>query len=348
MLNVLLVTNVPSAYRDLFDALGDDDRVHWEVFFAQPKARPDQERALPQRVPWSVARFGRFLGTVSALAKRRPQSVVVGGAGVQMAACLLYSSLTSASLGVWWGGTPRSEDQRSVWRHSLRRWLFARVSFFLCYGPEAAQYLEGLGIPRERLDAFHATATAARSRREDIRRKRGLEEPVILSVGRLDPDKNHARLLRAFLRMRAALGSGSLVLVGDGSLRGELTSEHVALLPRVQWQEMPELYGIADVYVHPAVRDLWPQAVSEALASGTPLVASTQSGFAGFLRDEREALLVDGDSTDALTSALVRLAQSPDLRSRLAQAGRLVVAPLGARNMARRMTDVVLVSKRGD
>jgi glycosyltransferase involved in cell wall biosynthesis len=148
--------------------------------------------------------------------------------------------------------------------------------------------------------------------------------------------------------MRAAIGSGSLVLVGDGRLRDELAKEHVTLLPRVPWQDMPALYGIADVYVHPAVRDLWPQAVSEALASETPLVASTQSGFAGFLRDEHEALLVEADSTQALTSALVRLAQDPDLRSRLARAGRLLVEPLGASNMARRVTDVVLASRDGD
>jgi glycosyltransferase involved in cell wall biosynthesis len=169
----------------------------------------------------------------------------------------------------------------------------------------------------------------------DLARFSGSREssgPVVLYVGRLSEEKRPALLVRAFPRVLERVPEARLVLAGPGPLEGELKSlvaelgleERVALLGARS--DVPELHRRARVYALPSASEGSPNALLEALAAGTPVVATDIPGVREIARPEREALLVPRDDPEALARAVVRLLEDPALAARLSAAGRERVA----------------------
>ncbi|TCJ15429.1 glycosyltransferase [Parasulfuritortus cantonensis] len=150
------------------------------------------------------------------------------------------------------------------------------------------------------------------------------EPPVVLGVGRLEPQKDFPTLLRAFARVRRERPC-RLVILGEGKLRGELqdlaaelgVSDNLAMPGFVanpyQWMARASLFVLSS---------LWegsPNGLTEALAVGVPLVATDcPSGPFEILEGGRWGPLVPMSDPDALAAAmLATLAQPPaaaDLR----------------------------------
>lgn len=110
---------------------------------------------------------------------------------------------------------------------------------------------------------------------EGPRRETGLQRPVALAVGALEPLKRMDLAIRAV----AARGVGSLLLVGDGPQREELVGLGRELLgsERFQWRtatasEMPALYRSADLLVSTSRSEAFGLVYVEALACGLPVV----------------------------------------------------------------------------
>jgi glycosyltransferase involved in cell wall biosynthesis len=114
------------------------------------------------------------------------------------------------------------------------------------------------------------------------------------------------------------------------------------------------LLGDADILVAPSVptaegkREGLPVVLIEAMAAGVPVVASHLSGIPELVEDGVTGLTVTpGDST-ALADAIGRLAADPDLRSRLAEAGRArVAADFDLDTNARRLIELFAASQAG-
>jgi glycosyltransferase involved in cell wall biosynthesis len=93
-------------------------------------------------------------------------------------------------------------------------------------------------------------------------------------------------------------------------------------------EELPEAYGTADALLFP-VRwaEPWGLVPLEAMAVGTPVVATGTGGSGEYLRDEENALVVGGDAgPEEVAAAVRRLADDPELRARLREGG-LATAP---------------------
>jgi glycosyltransferase involved in cell wall biosynthesis len=106
--------------------------------------------------------------------------------------------------------------------------------------------------------------------------------------------------------------------------------------------ELPEIYAAADALLFP-VR--WEEPFGlvplEAMACGTPVVATGRGGSGEYLRDSENCVLFDADSgARGLAQAVARLAEDPPLRERLAAAGR----ELAARSPERAFNDAVLAT----
>ncbi len=170
-----------------------------------------------------------------------------------------------------------------------------------------------------------------------LRREWGLgaDQPLVLSVGRLVPQKNHALAISAIGRLPGV----ALVIVGAGPLKEELqahaTAEGVA--GRVVFTgARPDawaLMGAAEAVVFASNWEGLPLAALEALAIGTPLVATEVRGLKGFLEDETTALLVPPGNADALAAAVQRVVSDGALARRLATAGRDLAARYDAKTM---------------
>jgi len=157
---------------------------------------------------------------------------------------------------------------------------------------------------------FEARADA----RGPTRARLGLDPglPVLLSAGRLNPQKNHAGLLEAFADPRLAALGAVLLIAGDGELRRSLEARAAEpdLKGRVRFlgvvSDLPELLAAADAF---ALSSSWegnPLVVMEAMAAGRPVVA-TRVGCVPELVTAETGLLVPPGDAGALALALVRL-----------------------------------------
>jgi glycosyltransferase involved in cell wall biosynthesis len=164
----------------------------------------------------------------------------------------------------------------------------------------------------------------------DLRMALGLppDAPVVLSVGRVTPEKNPALLLRAFAVVSARRPDVRLVVVGvrqnrrrfAGWIRGAGLAGRVRLVPPVPRERVTDYYRMADVLAFASTTDTQSLVVTEAEAAGLPVV----------LADPALAPRVDGAAADrvtcepepaALAATLLRMLDDVDLRARTRAAG---------------------------
>jgi glycosyltransferase involved in cell wall biosynthesis len=117
-------------------------------------------------------------------------------------------------------------------------------------------------------------------------------------------------------------------LVADARARG-LTN--VSFLPGVEREKVPSLYRSADVCLVPlravqVFRTFIPSKMFEILACGRPIVASVEGEAGEILEASGAALVVPPEDVTAISEALTRLADDPQLAARLAARGRPFVA----------------------
>jgi glycosyltransferase involved in cell wall biosynthesis len=161
--------------------------------------------------------------------------------------------------------------------------------------------------------------------REQIERELGVSNgaPLVVAVGRLVPQKNHELAIRALADVPDAV----LVVAGEGPLRPALErrAQEAGVADRVVLAGLrPDARAIvraADVAVLPSRWEGLPLAGIEALAGGTPLVATAVRGVEEVFEDGADAVLVPADDADALAAALRRVLADALLRHRLRQAG---------------------------
>jgi glycosyltransferase involved in cell wall biosynthesis len=153
----------------------------------------------------------------------------------------------------------------------------------------------------------------------------------VLSVGRLVPDKNLARLIEAFAACGFSDGEAELELCGTGPLEGELRAlvERLGVPVRfrgyVAPDELPGIYSEGDVFALVSTYEPFGVAAREAAAAGLPMICTERAGAAGDVAVEGEnALLVDPSDFDAVASALERLVRDDSLRARLSAGSRAV------------------------
>lgn len=143
---------------------------------------------------------------------------------------------------------------------------------------------------------------------------------------------NVATVLRAFRRIQREYPDATIVIAGDGPLRGDL--EYLArdlginavFTGRVGQAEMAELYDQADVYLNAPLIDNMPGSILEAFACGLPVVTTNAGGIPWIVRDGENGLMVEAGDTDAtadaLASAAIRLLREPSLATRIAESAR--------------------------
>jgi glycosyltransferase involved in cell wall biosynthesis len=118
----------------------------------------------------------------------------------------------------------------------------------------------------------------------------------------------------------------SLVLAGDGPLRGVLRGERVHVLPSVAYERVPSLLKALDVLVLPSVtilpqhREQFGRVLAEAMAAGVPVVGSSSGAIPEVIGDA--GLVVPERDPAALARAIEAVLAQPELRQRLIAAGR--------------------------
>jgi glycosyltransferase involved in cell wall biosynthesis len=158
--------------------------------------------------------------------------------------------------------------------------------------------------------------------------KLSVDDPVLLSVGRLRHQKGHEVLLRALPDVLREFSRAQLLIAGDGVLRQDLEAQAAAagVSSNVKFlgmrKDVPVLLSLADVFVFPSRFEGMPNAVLEAMSMGLPVIATSVQGVDELIQDEGNGLLVAMDDSVALSQAILCLLRDPDTRQRLGDAAR--------------------------
>lgn len=153
----------------------------------------------------------------------------------------------------------------------------------------------------------------------------------LLTVGRVDSEKNPFLTVEALARLnRDAPGRFRLTWVGEGRLL-EQTRERARELGVAELIDfrgfvpfgpvLLELYREAHLFVHVALTEGLPQVLSEAMASGLPIVATAVGGVPAALEDGAAGVLVPPSDADALVAAVLELSADQALRERCVERG---------------------------
>ena len=152
--------------------------------------------------------------------------------------------------------------------------------------------------------------------------------PVVGNVARLFPNKDHGTLLRAFKRVVERVSSATLLIAGEGPLRGEVEAEvrRLQLSGTVHLlgnrRDIPALLRVFDLFVLSSVKEGLPMALLEAMAAGKPVVATEVDGNPELVVHEGTGLLVPPGNPDALAEAICRLLQDQGAAQRMGRQGR--------------------------
>jgi glycosyltransferase involved in cell wall biosynthesis len=206
------------------------------------------------------------------------------------------------------------------WRLLARRWPTVVVGPQLAENYRRARRLLEIQVSLIR-DADLADPDDATGRQWDGRAE-------VLSVGRLETEKNPL-LLADILQLLSGDGRDwRLVVCGEGPL-GEELRERLSSLGVAGHAEirgyvpidggLMDLYRDSNAFLHVSWTEGMPQVLIEAFAAGTPVVATAVGGVPDAVGDS--ALLVPPGDAEAAAAALRRLADEPDLRARLVRGG---------------------------
>lgn len=200
----------------------------------------------------------------------------------------------------------------------MMRWAAGHAAHVTPVSNALRQRLLGLGVDAARLTVLRNGVDLHMFKpcdRAAAKRKLGLEGVVFLSVGWLIPRKGHDRVIRAV----ALLSGGTLVIVGEGpeATRLKRLAEDLGIGGRVRFlgmlpqSRLAPVYSAADVMVLASSREGYPGVVLEALACGTPVVATAVWGTPEIMYGRVAGRLVEDHTPEAIAEAIRELLADP-------------------------------------
>ncbi|MDE2229135.1 MAG: glycosyltransferase [Alphaproteobacteria bacterium] len=214
--------------------------------------------------------------------------------------------------------TARGTDVNLIPRHVLPRrmirWAAARAAALITVADALKAPLAALGVPAERITTLRNGVDLSLFRPRDrmaARRAHGFDGRTLLSVGHLIERKGHHHVIAALQRLPAF----TLAIAGEGPQRGalEALARRLAVASRVRFlgalphDALPALYAAADALVLASSREGWPNVLLEAMACGTPVVASDAWGNPEIVAEPAAGVLMHETSADGVAEAVDRL-----------------------------------------
>ncbi|MDE2165168.1 MAG: glycosyltransferase family 4 protein [Alphaproteobacteria bacterium] len=221
--------------------------------------------------------------------------------------------------------TARGTDVNLIPRHILPRrmirWAASHAAAVITVADALQAPLVKLGVPASHLITLRNGVDLSLFRprnRAAARQTFGFEGNTLLSVGHLIERKGHHHTIGALPRLPAF----TLAIAGEGPQHGALiglaqrlgVASRVRFLGALPHDELPALYSAADALVLASSREGWPNVLLEAMACGTPVVASDTWGNPEIVADPAAGVLISETGPDGVAEAVCRLFAAPPPR----------------------------------
>lgn len=274
---------------------------------------------------------------------------------------LAHYYAVAAALGLGIGRVVNTRHGMSASATTGRRaWLYGKSMRYtdtvVAVGDTVRRFFDGAGIrPRKgivsipngiRVRKFRPANAAAHAR---LTSELGLPEATRLlgTVGRLNPVKDQAGLVRAFALLKRRMPESALVIAGDGQLRDELVAlaaeqgvaDSVFFLG--MRDDVADLLEALDVFVLSSLSEGYSMALLEACAAGLPIVATNVGGNGEIVQPGINGVMVPPSDPDVLAAAIGELLRDPGRAAAFGRAGREWVLEEGSfQTMAERYAQV--------
>lgn len=190
----------------------------------------------------------------------------------------------------------------------------------------------------------------------DILKRLGLTKgtPTIVAVGRMVSKKGFVYLIEAMPKVLKSVPAAKLVLVGDGDERKNLeqrtkdlgVKKAVMFAGTISYDELSKYYNIGDVFVMPSIRDeegnidASPVAMMEAMACGTPVVATRFSGSSDLVEAGKTGYLAKEKDSAAIANSIVRLLSKKNRKQTQRNVRKIAVSNFSTRSVATRYIEI--------
>jgi glycosyltransferase involved in cell wall biosynthesis len=206
----------------------------------------------------------------------------------------------------------------------LRRLLYRRMAQVVVVSKGLAQQYAWLGA--DKLSVIYNFLPANRGLEREAFNFLSGDARYIVGMGRLEPEKGFDRLIKAFHLVEKDCPGWKLLIVGEGSLRAELT-RLVASLGLADRIELPgrvsnprTLFGHCDLFVLSSESEGFGLALVEAMSSGLPVISfDCDFGPREIIIPHVSGILVPAGDVPALSTAIRSLVNDGALRHRLAR-----------------------------
>ncbi|HBH46182.1 MAG: hypothetical protein A2445_05435 [Candidatus Jacksonbacteria bacterium RIFOXYC2_FULL_44_29] len=207
--------------------------------------------------------------------------------------------------------------------------------------------IQHYGIPSEKIKVVH-NAIEPRDYNVSVSSLQHLKQggkKVVLFVGRITLQKGPDVFLRAARRVVDFEPNALFIIAGSGDMEAQVIREAAALgladkvlfAGFLRGEELRQLYKLADLYVLPSVSEPFGITTLEALASGTPVIISKQSGVAEVID---HCLKVDFWDVNEMASKIVAVLRYSELQEGLKENGSREVKKFSWRDAARKCLEV--------
>ena len=154
------------------------------------------------------------------------------------------------------------------------------------------------------------------------------QRPVVLYVGRVDPEKSIDHVVRAFKLVLEKIPEAQLIVVGDGTARAGLEElardleidENVKFLGKIMPPELMDVYRTGDLFVTASETETQGIVLIEAAATGLPLVAVDAGAVKELCQNRRNGVLCQPGNEKGLARGMIKILSNEDLREKYGSA----------------------------
>jgi glycosyltransferase involved in cell wall biosynthesis len=304
---------------------GPADTERWFGFTAAgARFVPVEISASPQpRDAAAVRTLRRALHAGQSAGQSAGQPDVLHAHGLRAGLVAAAARPAGCPLVVTWHNQILAKGVRGSLYRRLEGYVARSADVALCASADLVSHAAAAGARDARLGAVAAPplAPATRTPRE-VREELGIApgRPMVLSVGRLHPQKGYDVLIAAASRWRARQPTPVVVIAGSGPayirLASQISHQRAPVILAGHRTDVPDLLAAADVAVVTSVWEARQLFAQEALRAGTPLVATDVGGLPELVGgDIPAALLIPAGDVDAVDEAVRRLLDDAGLRA---------------------------------
>ncbi|HVI53850.1 MAG TPA: glycosyltransferase family 1 protein [Luteibacter sp.] len=158
----------------------------------------------------------------------------------------------------------------------------------------------------------------------------GPDTPVMLSVGRVAPEKNLHVVIEAYRALARRVPEARCVIVGDGPGRAALEAANpdVIFAGTRRGDVLAAFYASADLFVFPSLTETFGNVVLEAMSSGLPVVAYAEAAAREFIRNGQNGIRIAPGNEGGLIERAATLGADATVRTAMGHAARTSVAGL--------------------